>query len=99
MIFIRRKHRPFCDQALIINGQAVPRVDHVRFLGVNLDYKLKGDIHFKHLIKKGNAIINILSSLAGVWWDSHLQLLFSEALLSMTAKCLFGTKTAQFSCD
>ncbi|XP_018375583.1 PREDICTED: uncharacterized protein LOC108769220 [Trachymyrmex cornetzi] len=38
---------------------------------------LNGMEHFKQIIKRGRAVINILSSLAAVWWGSHPQLLIT----------------------
>ncbi|KYQ49824.1 hypothetical protein ALC60_11100, partial [Trachymyrmex zeteki] len=47
----------------------------VKFLGIFLDYRLKGTSHY--LIKRGKALINIISSLTAVWWGSHPQCLLA----------------------
>ncbi|KYN21646.1 hypothetical protein ALC57_05978 [Trachymyrmex cornetzi] len=60
-----------------INTQPIERVYNVRFLGIILDSNLSGKAHFEYLIKKGRSLINILSSLAAVWWGSHPQLLLT----------------------
>lgn len=52
-------------------------MEHARFLEVILDYRMKGFLHFKFLIKKSRAIIQIISSLTAVWWGSHPQCLLS----------------------
>ncbi|KYN29441.1 hypothetical protein ALC57_01108, partial [Trachymyrmex cornetzi] len=52
-------------------------VEQVRFLGVFLDSRMKGTLHFKYLVQKGRAIIKIISSLTAVWWGSRQQCLLS----------------------
>ncbi|KYN18578.1 hypothetical protein ALC57_09110 [Trachymyrmex cornetzi] len=61
----------------MIKQQAVPRTEQVRFLGVTLDSKMKGNLHCKYLVQKGRPIINIISSRTAVWWGSHSQCLLS----------------------
>jgi len=56
---------------LKILGVEVSKVSSVRFLGILLDPKLSGKIHFQYLIRKGSALVDILASLAGTWWGSH----------------------------
>lgn len=56
---------------IVINGQAIPRKDNVKFLGVFLNSKLNGKTHLLYLIKKGKKIADILTILAGVRWGAH----------------------------
>ncbi|XP_018309354.1 RNA-directed DNA polymerase from mobile element jockey-like [Mycetomoellerius zeteki] len=62
---------------LYIDAQLVEKVTCTRFLGITLDSKLYGMDHFKQVIKKDWSIINILSSLAAVWWGFHSQSLIT----------------------
>ncbi|XP_018359988.1 PREDICTED: uncharacterized protein LOC108759173 [Trachymyrmex cornetzi] len=55
----------------------IPRVNSHRFLGVILDHKLNGKSHFKHLINKGQNIININMALSGIKWGAHPGLLLT----------------------
>lgn len=58
---------------LEIGDASVPLVDRIKFLGVVLDRKLTGRAHFEYLLDRGRRIVNIISSLSGVWWGSHPQ--------------------------
>ncbi|XP_018373152.1 PREDICTED: RNA-directed DNA polymerase from mobile element jockey-like [Trachymyrmex cornetzi] len=60
-----------------IRNQLVERVNKTKFLGIMLDFRLNGIEYFKQIIRRGRAVINILSSLAAVWWGSHPQLLIT----------------------
>jgi len=42
-----------------------------------LDSGLTGKNHFQYLIRKGSALVDILTTLSGTWWDSHPQLLLN----------------------
>lgn len=49
----------------------------VKFLGVLLDPKLQGRKHLNGIIAKTRKIADIITSLRGVWWGSHPQLLLN----------------------
>ncbi|XP_018396228.1 PREDICTED: uncharacterized protein LOC108774588 [Cyphomyrmex costatus] len=71
MIFAISKAVPAPDCSLSIDNLPIPRVEKVKFLGVILDRKLKGNLHLEYLVKKGKALVNIMSTLTAVWWGSH----------------------------
>jgi len=73
MIFTRNKTVP-CLPALKIFGSS-PKVTTVKFLEIFLDSKMSEREHLKYLIRKESEIVDILSSLAGIWWSSHSLLL------------------------
>jgi len=56
---------------LKIFGNTITRVFSTKFLGIILDSKMTGKSHLQYLICKGSALIDILASLSGTWWDSH----------------------------
>lgn len=68
-------------------GVVVPVSECVRFLGIYLDNQLKGREHFKFLYQKGKRIVDIVASLAGVWWGSHPQSLLT-IYRSMFRSCI-----------
>ncbi|KYN50141.1 hypothetical protein ALC62_00169, partial [Cyphomyrmex costatus] len=70
MIFTTSKITPAPNCSLSINNHLVARVEKVKFLGIILDYKLKGTSHLEYLVKKRKALVNIISTLT-VWWRSH----------------------------
>ena len=72
ILFSNRKRSVKEDSIFKIfsNTRLVERVLNVRFLGVILDCKFKGEDHFKQVIKKEKSLINVLSSLAAIWWFS-----------------------------
>lgn len=47
------------------------------FLGVIVDRRFTGAAHFRYLINKCRKILDVLTSLSGVWWGSHPQLLLT----------------------
>lgn len=51
----RKPHEP------IIQKTNIPIVNSTKYLGIFLDRKLNWNIHIKHLINKGNKMLNILS--------------------------------------
>ncbi|XP_018360563.1 PREDICTED: uncharacterized protein LOC108759566 [Trachymyrmex cornetzi] len=78
MVFSHKKQKSRAvGIPLSISHQEIPKVEQARFLGVIMDCRMKGSSHFKSLIKKGRAIVQIISSLAAVWWGSHPQCLLS----------------------
>jgi len=76
MVFTRARVLPTLVPLNIL-GNPVPRVNAVKFLGISLDVGLSGKTHFRHLIKKGSILLDILTSLAGTWWGSHPHLLLN----------------------
>ena len=87
---------------IFINNHLVERNVNIRFLDVILDCRLKGEDHFKQIIKKEKSLINVLS-LAAVWWDSHLQLLLTiyravfRGSITMAIRFLFFRIRNRFS--
>jgi len=76
MLFTRSK-TPINFPSLKIYDSIVPKVDSVRFLGITMDSKMTGKGHIRFLVRKGAAIVDILTALAGTWWGSHPQLLLN----------------------
>lgn len=68
MLFSKKKYqsREAVPLRLLVEAQLVDRVSKMRFLRIILDSELTGIEHFKQIVKKGRALINILSSLAAV---------------------------------
>ncbi|XP_071572505.1 uncharacterized protein [Temnothorax nylanderi] len=60
-----------------IDDRVIGPSETVRFLGVVLDPKLSGTAHMDYLISKARITANIISSLRGVWWGAHPQLLLN----------------------
>jgi len=52
-------------------------VNSARFLGIILDYRLNGKEHLNFIIRKGNQIANVITSLTGTRWGAHPYLLLS----------------------
>jgi len=77
VIFNRRRGPPMSVEGIFVNGLEVPQVGSARFLGVVLDCGLNGIEHTNRLIKKGNSVANIITSLTGTKWGAHPQLLLS----------------------
>lgn len=69
IIFTKKRLLP-CLR-LQVNGEVIPVVKKVKFLGIWLDYKLSGMPHFEHIAQKCEKNINIIRSLSGVWWGAH----------------------------
>ena len=47
-----RKRKPCTAPALHIDGQAIPVVNHFKFLGLIFDCKLRWNLHIQYVIKK-----------------------------------------------
>jgi len=75
VVFNRRRGPPLRVERICINNLEVPQVDSARFLDIILDYRLNGKEHLNLLIKKGNQIANIITSLTR--WGAHPYLLLS----------------------
>lgn len=54
-----------------VNNLVIPEEKFVKFLGVWLDRKLTGTVHFDYISGKCEKNINVLRSLSGVWWGAH----------------------------
>lgn len=54
-----------------VHNEVIPQDNKVKFLGVWLDNKLSGLVHFDFVSQKCEKNINILRSLSGVWWGAH----------------------------
>lgn len=76
----------YFDKIWIDNKKEIKRVKHTRFLGVILDEKMTGRLHWNYILHKGRKIVDVISSLAGVWWGSHPSTLISiyKAVLRST---------------
>lgn len=77
IVFYHSRFAPKLNSDIRINSTPLPIGKAVRFLGIVLDCKLRGDKHFDYLINKGRKIVNIISSLSGVWWGAHPHLLLT----------------------
>jgi len=77
VIFNRRSGPPLNPGSISVNNIEIPQVSSVRFLGIILDSRLNGKKHLNFLIKKGNCVANIITSLTGTRWGAHPYLLLS----------------------
>jgi len=77
MIFDRRRGPPLNFESISIDNTEISQVSSVRFLGVILDSRLNGKEYLNSLIKKGNCVANIITSLTGTRWEAHPYLLLS----------------------
>ncbi|KYN21465.1 Gag-Pol polyprotein [Trachymyrmex cornetzi] len=60
-----------------VNGRDIPVLDECKFLGVWFDRRMTGKTHLKYIVEKGKRVINIMTSLSGVWWGSNPQALLT----------------------
>ncbi|CAK1597373.1 unnamed protein product [Parnassius mnemosyne] len=67
--FSRKRVFPTID--ISYNGESIPVVNKVKFLGIFLDCHMTGTAHFNYICDKCEKGVNILRSLSGVWWGSH----------------------------
>jgi len=77
VVFNKRRGPPLRTEKILIDNLEVPQVSSVKFLGIILDYRLNGRDHLNYLIKKGNQIANVITSLTGTRWGAHPYLLLS----------------------
>lgn len=75
-----------------INNSIVPRVYSHKFLGVILDDKLSGKLQLNALIEKGKKIVSINSSLSGVKWGSHPDLLLTVYRATLRSAVEYGSQ-------
>lgn len=83
VLFTRKRVIPLVN--LSINGVNIPISSHHKFLGVILDSKLSGALHFDHIAQKCERGLNVLRCLSGVWWGAHptsLRLLYNATVRS-----------------
>lgn len=52
---------------LKLNDVSIPQANSIKFLGITLDSKLRGNLHLNYLVRRGKAVTDIISSLAGIW--------------------------------
>lgn len=84
VIFSRKRVVPNIE--ISINGSVIPVRSHYRFLGVVLDSKLNGEMHFQYITNKCERSLNTLRCLSGVWWGAHpssLRLLYNATVRSV----------------
>lgn len=84
VIFSRKKTLPPVNISL--SGHNIPVKPHFKFLGLVLDSKLLGLAHCEYIEAKCERNLNILRSLAGVWWGAHpfaLKLLYNAIVRSV----------------
>lgn len=82
--FSRRK--PNSNINMSIGNSDIPNSNEVRFLGVKLDSKMSGLAHANHVVNKCEKSVNLLRSLAGVWWGAHpssLKLVYNAIIRSI----------------
>ncbi|XP_018364089.1 PREDICTED: RNA-directed DNA polymerase from mobile element jockey-like [Trachymyrmex cornetzi] len=91
MIFSRIKS---CseDPNIQISNTHIPRAYTHKFLGVVLDDKLSGIPQLKALIERGKNIANIISSLAGVKWGSHPDVLLTVYRATLRSAIEYGAQ-------
>ncbi|RLU22509.1 hypothetical protein DMN91_004787 [Ooceraea biroi] len=71
IIFTRKRRFVLPKPAFSVNGQDIPMVSEVRFLGVVLDSRLDGSSQIRALISRGRRISYIIAFLAGTRWGAH----------------------------
>ena len=70
MIFTKKYKLPNISH-ININNIFIEKVEKIKFLGLILDTKLKWKDHIEYICAKCEKIINILRSIAKVWWGAH----------------------------
>ncbi|XP_018313421.1 uncharacterized protein [Mycetomoellerius zeteki] len=95
-VIFSRKNKIPNFQRINVGNQIIPLSDSFKFLGVWLDAKMTGKKHLTYLIQKGKSIVNILSSLSGVWWGSHPQSLLTIYRAVFKGSIEYGCQVFQF---
>jgi len=90
IVFTRRTRCSEIIQPFSVEGTQIPIVDSVRFLGVTLDHRLSDALHLRFLLVKGHRVLNIITSLSGVWWGAHPSLLLSLYRLIFRSSIEYG---------
>jgi len=93
IVFNRRRGPPLRAEEIYIDNLEVPQVNSAKFLGVVLDHKLNGMEHLNLLIKKGNRVANIITSLTGTRWKAHPYLLLSLYILLYISQLQYFSST------
>lgn len=70
VIFSKKRIPPVID--LYIEQEKIRQLSSTKFLGVYLDSRLSGVSHCNYIADVCEKNINVLRSLSGVWWGSHL---------------------------
>lgn len=69
-ILFRKGKGKNINPSIIFNGEVIPWVNQIRYLGVIFDNNLKWDQHVEHLEGKVGKNLNIMKALCGTWWGS-----------------------------
>ncbi|XP_011883761.1 PREDICTED: RNA-directed DNA polymerase from mobile element jockey-like [Vollenhovia emeryi] len=56
---------------ITLGGETISPASAVRFLGITIDSRCSGGLHFENTYKKCRSIVNVISSLSGIWWGAH----------------------------
>ena len=79
--------RDSCNISFGIGGEVIKSEDHVRLLGVEIDNKLKFDVHITSLCKKAARQINVLRRISSFFDESSKLLIFRSFILSNFNYC------------
>jgi len=77
VVFNKRQGLPLRVEKISIDNLEVPQVFNAKFLGIILDHRLNGKDYLNLLIRKGNQVAKVITSLAGTRWGAHPYLLLS----------------------
>ena len=75
---------------LSLNDSVVTSEEHVKLLGVNIDYKLNFNHHIHSLCKKAGAQLNVLQRLSGNLDQKSRMAIFRCFILSHFSYCSLG---------
>uniref|UniRef100_A0A3B3I9A9 Reverse transcriptase domain-containing protein n=1 Tax=Oryzias latipes TaxID=8090 RepID=A0A3B3I9A9_ORYLA len=94
-----RRTRKVAHTPLLINGEEVERVDHIKFLGIHITSDLTWSLHTSHLVKKAQQRLFFLRKLKRTGLSSQLLGNFYratiESILCLSATVWYGSCTAQ----
>ncbi|XP_011861042.1 PREDICTED: uncharacterized protein LOC105558127 [Vollenhovia emeryi] len=77
-------------EAVVVHRREIPVVAKHRFLGVLIDRSFSGRAHLEYITNKCRSIVNVISSLAGVWWGAHPLLLLNVYRALMRSVMEYG---------
>jgi len=93
VVFNRRRGPPLRVEKIYIDNLEVPQVNNAKFLGIILDRKLNGNkSHLDYLVKKGNQVANVITSLT-TRWGAHPYLLLTLYRSIFHSSIEYGAQT------
>ena len=98
-VIFTRKNITLENHYLTFNDVKLKAVSSVKYLGLNLDYKLYWNTHFNILLRKARKRLDMIKFLRGTWWGAHPKTLliiyksYIRSLFEYGSSCFVLTNT------